>query len=360
METAEPCFDRLVGFGGPSAALYAHSVYESADLPIVDLGTARSSDELRRGLLETGFFYLRDHEISPTLLDGIREETAKFFSLPAPEKQKHAGFMRGFAGFRTEDVESGFGTGEYGGGDLCEKFTLGHEPTDSERAEDPGYYDAAEAQQFFAPNVIPNQEFGRVWSSYFGHMEKLSLRLMAAVRATLDLPADEWKQWLGRPASLMRFLSYPEVSSEKLRMAAHYDDNLLTLLHQSTPANGFSALQVMLPGEDDWRGVEPDDRFFVVNVGDSLMYLTGGRAIATKHRVLNPPGDKIAGGARTSIAFFYLPNWNCPLRPVFPETIDHSLGQARDGFGLEALRDADGTIPYYRLLQRESELGFTK
>jgi len=335
-------------------------VYTSAALPIVDLGRATSSAELRRGLLETGFFYLRDHEISPALLEAVRNETTKFFLLPDLEKQQYTGFMRGFAAFRSEDIESGFGTGEYGGGDLCEKFTLGHEPTPSERAEDPGYYDAPQAQQFFAPNLIPNPEFGRVWRSYFAYMEKLSLRLMEAVRATLGLPPDEWKQWLNRPASVMRFLGYPEIASEELRMAAHYDDNLLTLLHQSTPTNGFSALQVMLPGEDQWRGIEPDDRFFVVNVGDALMYLTGGRAIATKHRVLNPPGDQIAGGARTSIAFFYLPNWNCPLRPVFPDSIDHTLGEARENFGLDTLRDPDGTIPYYRLLQRESDLGFTK
>jgi hypothetical protein len=39
--------------------------------------------------------------------------------------------------------------------------------------------------------------------------------------------------------------------------------------------------------------------------------------------------------------------------------IDHDLGQARDAFGFDALRDADGSIPYYRLLQRESDQGFT-
>jgi len=335
-------------------------VYASADLPIVDLGDGLKSDGLRRGLLETGFFYLRDHEISAALLEAVRDETAKFFSLPVSEKRKYEGFMRGFAALRAEDIESGFGTGEYGGGDLCEKFTMGHEPTAGEQAEAPGYYDDPEARDFFAPNLFPNEEFGRVWRSYFEHMAKLSLRLMDAVRATLGLPPNEWKQSLDRPADILRFLGYPEVASEGLRMAAHYDDNLLTLLHQSTPANGFSALQVMLPGEDQWRSVEPDDRFFVVNVGDSLMYLTGGQAIATKHRVLNPPEDKIAGGARTSIVFFHLPNWNCPLRPIVPDVIDHSLGQAREDFGFDALRDPDGTIPYYRLLQRESALGFNK
>jgi isopenicillin N synthase-like dioxygenase len=332
----------------------------SADLPIVDLGPNLASSALRRGLLETGFFYLRDHEIPAGLLASVRDAATAFFALPLEEKQKYTGFLRGYVAMRAEDTQSGFGTGEYGGGDLCEKYTMGHDPTPADRAENPDYYDAPEAETFFGPNVFPNSEFGRAWNEYFGHMQALSRRLMAAVRATLDLPADSWQHGVDRPADVMRFLHYPEVASEEVRMAAHYDDNLLTLLHQSTPENGFAALQVMLAGDDQWRPVEPDDRYFVVNVGDSLMYLTEGRAIATKHRVVNPPPDQIAGGARTSLVFAHLPNWNCPLRPVVPAVIDHSLGQARDDFGMDALRDPDDTIPYYRLLQRESQRGFTE
>jgi isopenicillin N synthase-like dioxygenase len=333
---------------------------DSADLPIVDLGSSLASDALRRGLLETGFFYLRDHEIPDELLESVREVTAAFYALPLEEKQKHEGFLRGYVALRAEDTESGFGTGEYGGGDLCEKYTMGYDPTAADRGEAPGYYDAPEAGTYFGPNVFPNPDFARVWVEYFGHMQALSRRLMAAVRATLGLPTDAWECGVDRPADVMRFLHYPEVASEGLRMAAHYDDNLLTLLHQSTPENGFAALEVMLPREDVWRPVEPDDRYFVVNVGDSLMYLTEGRAIATKHRVVNPPPEKIAGGARTSLVFAHLPNWNCPLRPVAPAVIDHSLGQARDDFGVDALRDPDGTVPYYRLQQRESQRGFNK
>lgn len=332
----------------------------TADLPIVHLGRDLASDALRRGLVATGFFYLRDHEIPPDLLGAVREQTMRFFARPLAEKRRYEGFLRGFAALRAEDTESGFGTGEYGGGDLCEKYTMGHQPTAAERAADPAYWDAPEAQTFYGENVFPDEEFARVWCSYFAHLQELSRRLMAAVRATLGLPASQWASSVDRPADVLRFLSYPEVESAGPRMAAHYDDNLLTLLHQSRPENGFSALQVMLPGEDVWRSVEPDDRFFVVNVGDSLMYLTGGRAIATKHRVVNPPPERLAGGARTSVVFFHLPNWNCPLRPVVPGPIDHALGQARSAFGMDALRDPDGTIPYYRLLRRESEMGFRK
>ncbi len=335
-------------------------MHATADLPIVDLGPGLVSEPLRRGLLETGFFYLRDHDIPPDLLEAVRSEGRRFFALPAEEKEKYHGFLRGFAALRAEDTESGFGTGEYGGGDLCEKYTMGYEPTVSDRSEAAAYYDAPEAETFFGPNVFPNEDFGRAWLSYFEHMQALSRRLMAAVRAALGLPPDAWKQWLDRPADVLRFLHYPEVVSGGVRMAAHYDDNLLTFLHQSTPENGFSALQVMLPGEGEWRSVEPDDRYFVVNVGESLMYLTEGRALATKHRVVNPPPEKIAGGSRTSTVFAHLPNWNCPLRPLVPEVVDHSLGQARDDFQFDDLRDPDGTIPYYRLLRRESERGFNE
>ena len=288
----------------------------------------------------------------------LRDESLAFFARAPEEKRRYEGFLRGFAALRAEDTESGFGTGEYGGGDLCEKYTMGYEPTASDRAEAPDYYGTEEARTFFDKNVFPSESFARAWLAYFEHMQYLSHRLMAAVRTALGMPPDAWKQWLDHPADVLRFLHYPEIASNGPRMAAHYDDNLLTLLHQSRPTNGFASLQVMLPGESRWRSVEPDDRYFVVNVGDALMYLTEGRAIATKHRVATPPTERISGSARTSAVFFHVPNYDCPLRPIVPSKIDPTLGQARSEFALDDLRDADGCIPYWRLLQREAELGF--
>jgi len=335
-------------------------VHPTADLPVVDLGSETGVDSLRRGLEDTGFFYLVDHEVPSELLEALRDESLAFFARAPEEKRPYQGFLRGFAAVRAEDTESGFGTGEYGGGDLCEKYTMGYEPTAWDRTEEADYYEAEEARTFFDENVFPSEQFGRTWLEYFEHMQRLSRRLMAAVRAALGLPDDSWKQWLDRPADILRFLHYPEIDSDGPRMAAHYDDNLLTLLHQSKPRNGFAALQVMLPGESRWRSVEPDDRYFVVNVGDALMYLTEGRAIATKHRVATPPPERMAGSERTSAVFFHVPNYDCPLRPIVPAGVDRTLGQGRSEFALDALRDPDGSIPYWRLLQREAELGFTR
>ncbi|MDG2050904.1 MAG: 2OG-Fe(II) oxygenase family protein [Myxococcota bacterium] len=157
--------------------------------------------------------------------------------------------------------------------------------------------------------------------------------------------------------SILRFLNYPETSSNSLRMAAHYDDNPLTLLHQSVSENGFDSLQVMLPNETHWPSGPAQDLFFV-NVGEALIYLTEGRVVATKHRVASVPKHLREGSARTSAVFFCAPNWDCGLRPVSPQGVDNELGQMAKGFGLNELRDPDGSIPYYRLQNRAVDRGF--
>ncbi|MAJ62111.1 MAG: hypothetical protein CBC48_20555 [bacterium TMED88] len=193
---------------------------------------------------------------------------------------------------------------------------------------------------------------------YFESLSRTAETLLGAVRQALNLPESEWSEETSRPVSILRFLNYPETSSNSLRMAAHYDDNLLTLLHQSVPENGFDSLQVMLPNETHWRSVPAQDDFFVVNVGEALMYLTEGRVVATKHRVASVPEHLREGSARTSAAFFCTPNWDCGLRPVSPQGVDHELGQMAKDFGLNELRDPDGSIPYYRLQNRAVDRGF--
>ena len=328
-----------------------------ADLPIVDLDQSDRAATLARGLFETGFFHLRDHAIPPELLAAIRSETRSFFRKPMRHKMEFRGTLRGYAALREEHTAAAFGSGESDDGDLCEKFSMGAGPTPAERAAARDYFDAPEAQRFFQPNQFPNPAFAEVWQDYFNHMVGLSERLMMAVRETLGLPAGAWDQLIDKPANLMRFLNYPEVADSAVRMAAHYDDNLLTLLHQSPLDNGFHPLEVMLPGDDVWRSVPADDDLLVVNVGEALMYLSQGRIIATKHRVAATPPEQRHGSARTSIAFFHTPNWNCPLHPVSPRGVDGRLGQNSEEFGRGDLYDPDGSIPYYRLQDRALSRG---
>ena len=330
----------------------------TAELPHVDLSESDYLSSLRRGLCETGFFYLRDSAAGAKRLQDLRAETASFMSGSVEEKARMSQFLRGYAALGSEHTEAGFGTGEYGEGDLCEKYTIGVTPDPEDRRKAPEYYSAPEAQRFFGQNIFPNSDFRQAWLIYFESLSRTAETLLGAVRQALNLPESEWSEETSRPVSILRFLNYPETSSNSLRMAAHYDDNLLTLLHQSVPENGFDSLQVMLPNETHWRSVPAQDDFFVVNVGEALMYLTEGRVVATKHRVASVPEHLREGSARTSAAFFCTPNWDCGLRPVSPQGVDHELGQMAKDFGLNELRDPDGSIPYYRLQNRAVDRGF--
>ncbi len=325
----------------------------TADLPIVDIDDEDPSRELTRGLFETGFFLLRDHVISRDLLDGVRATTLAFLARTEEEKQRLRGSLRGWAPYRSESAPSGYGE-DSDQRDACQKYSMGHSATAEERAADPVYYGNPEAATYLQENVFPNEEMREVWEAYYRRMDRLCGRLLELTRRALGLTPKVWDAVASRPVSVLRFLAYPDQGGG-LRMGAHYDDTLLTVLHQNVPRNGFAALQVMLPGEKQWRSVQPSDDVFVVNVGESLTYISGGRVVATKHRVVAPPPDHAEGSARTSLVHFFLPNWNARLWPAADKTIDSQLTR----FDHPEVREPDGSVLYYKAM-RATLAGLTR
>lgn len=320
--------------------------HPSVDLPLVDLEAEPSGDpELRRGLFETGFFLLRDHVIPRHLLDQVRETTLAFMEKPDEAKRRWHGPMRGWVPFRDESASAGFGYGEAGGeqGDACQKYSMGPIVSRAARAADPARREVPAGAHYFAPNVFPNEEMRAAWEAYYRRMEALCTRMLEAVRIALGLPAASWRALTSDPVSVLRFLDYPDLAGG-IRMGAHLDDTLITVLHQSVPANGFAALQVRLPGEDGWRSVTPSDDVFVVNVGETLTFLSGGRVVATRHRVVAAPPGLAEGSARTSLVYFHLPNWDARMRPA---KWNGPRGQ-RTRFDREELREPDGSVVFYK------------
>ena len=331
----------------------------AVDLPIVDIDDLNPGKELSRGLFETGFFLLRDHVIPRELLDRVRASTLAFLARPEADKQRVRGSLRGWAPYRSESAASGYGE-DSDERDACEKYSMGRQPTAEERAADPAYYGDPEARIYFEDNVFPNAEMEASWTEYYRRMDALSLRLLDLVRRQLGLTPEVWESVASHPMSVLRFLAYPDHSqgpdhASGIRMGAHYDDTLLTVLHQSVPTNGFAALQVMLPGEDEWRSVKPSDDVFVVNIGEALTYISGGRAVATRHRVVGPPSEHRAGSARTSLVHFFLPNWNARLWPAAGKAIDHQLTR----FDHPDLLEPDGSVVYYKAMRATLE-GLTR
>jgi isopenicillin N synthase-like dioxygenase len=104
-----------------------------------------------------------------------------------------------------------------------------------------------------------------------------------------------------------------------------------------------------------WRSIPADDEMFVVSFGQFLTYLSGGKVVSTKHRVASPPENLVKGSARSSVVYFHSPNWNARLQPLVASKMDHNLGQAATNFHLEELIEPDGSLFYYKVLQREVE-----
>jgi isopenicillin N synthase-like dioxygenase len=214
------------------------------------------------------------------------------------------------------------------------------------RASDPTFYDDPVGAWYARDNVFPTDEMRALWEEYYRRVQRVSGKVLDLIRKALGLPDGAWDGVASRPASMLRFQAYPDRGGG-IRMGAHTDDSLLTVLHQSVPESGFAALQVELPGEDTWRSVPPSDDVFVCNVGESLAYLTGGRVLATRHRVIAPPEGRAAGSARTSLVHFFHPNWNAPLRPSLPK----AAGGSSTKFDNPTLREPDGSVPFYRVQQ---------
>jgi len=319
--------------------------HPKADLPIVDLDDPSPGRALERGLFETGFFLLRDHVIPRALLDRVRATTVDFLGRPEEEKQRVRGSLRGWAPYLSESAAAGYGE-DSAERDACEKYSMGSIATAAERAALPAYYCAPEAEVYFEENVFPNDAMKQAWTEYYRRMDALCLRVLDLVRGALGLTPKVWDAVASHPMSILRFLDYPDHAGG-IRMGAHYDDTLLTVLHQSVPKNGFAALQVMLSGEDAWHAVEPSDDVFVVNIGEALTYISGGRAVATRHRVVGPPPELARGSERTSLVHFFLPNWNARLWPAHEKGIDHQLTR----FDRPELQEPDGSVLYYKAME---------
>ena len=84
---------------------------------------------------------------------------------------------------------------------------------------------------------------------------------------------------------------------------AHTDMGTLTVVFSKLPG-----LQALLPGADGWSFIPPREGHAVVNVGDSLRFLSGGVLTSSLHRVV-PPMDSSAKD-KFSVIYFLRPEFD--------------------------------------------------
>ncbi|KAL6854408.1 hypothetical protein ACP4OV_019311 [Aristida adscensionis] len=232
---------------------------------------------------DVGFFYVKGHGISESLMIEVRDVVRKFFQLPYEEKIKIK--MTPQSGYRCLTPIT---PGRYG--DLG-KTLEGHNLW----PEDPSN----------AKALIEN---------YIGLLKDLSRKIMRGIALALGGPVDALEgATAGDPFWACRLLGYPiatEVPEEKRTdtgMGSHTDFGLLTLVNQD---NDMCALEVQ-NHSNEWIDARPIPGTFVCNIGDMLEVWSNGIYQPTVHRAINN-----SPSFRVSIAFFYETNFDTAIEPV--------------------------------------------
>lgn len=327
---------------GPTTAPSARLVVVE-QLPVIDVGPLRELAAAGRGVddplvaataaaidracRDTGFFAITGHGIPMAPLAGLDGAARAFFALPEHEKAQIA-MVHGGRAWRGWFPEGGELTS--GRADRKEGIYFGRELSGDDprvRAEVPLH-----GANLF-PTPVP--ELRPAVLDWIEQMTDLGQTVLQGVALGLGLGADWFLRHVTQdPTVLFRIFRYPAMGAddEGWGVAEHTDYGLLTILaHDGSPG-----LQVR--GEAGWIDVDVAPDVFVVNLGDMLDRMTGGRYRSTPHRVRRPttsrgsvstdaepsgpaPGLVAEDVDRLSFPFFLDPSWDAEVRPM---TLDDS------------------------------------
>jgi isopenicillin N synthase-like dioxygenase len=274
-----------------------------AMIPILDVSRyfAGETDELPRlgGMLRhafenVGFYYLRGHGISRSLIDAAFAECERFHDQPVEKKlavrinEHNIGYMpMGGSIARSSTVNKNTKPS------VNEAFFVRRERT----PDDP---DVIAGKRFRGLNQWPAElpGFRETTLAYMAAMERLGQRLVRIYAVALDLPADYFDAAFEQPNMIQRFTRYPPRPSyedNEFSIAPHTDSGFMTLLAPSA----LPGLSIRLP-DGSWFDAPSDPEAFIVNGGDLLRRWTNDRFLATPHRAINA-----SSRARYAIPFFF-------------------------------------------------------
>lgn len=201
----------------------------------------------------------------------------------------------------------------------------GYTPFGTEHAKDRATADLKEFWQVGRPDAaagVPANAFPATLPSaepvlvgLFSALERVADDLLDALALHLALRPGALRELTVGGNSVLRVIHYPPVGPEvppgAVRAAAHEDINLMTVL----PASTDSGLEI-LDRDGRWLAVQPPPGALIVDTGDMMALLTGGRLPATTHRVVNPSGPDATARSRFSLPYFVHPRPDARLDPL--------------------------------------------
>jgi isopenicillin N synthase-like dioxygenase len=300
-------------------------------ISVIDLGSHR--DEVARQIgsacRDCGFFYVTGHGVDETLQNRLEDASRRFFAQDLNTKLEIE-MSRGGRAWRGYFPVGGELTS--GQPDLKEGIYFGEELSSDNalvKAETP----------LHGPNLFPSTipELRGLVLDYMAAMTQLGHRLMAAISLSLGLDESYFdREYTSDPLILFRIFNYPPASAAGFGVGEHTDYGLLTILRQDDSGG------LQIKAQSNWLDAEPIPNSFVCNVGDMLDRLTGGRYLSAPHRVRNSTGK-----SRMSFAFFFDPNFNAVVKPVFQDA--PAIENRQERWDHASLHDFRGTYGDYLL-----------
>jgi isopenicillin N synthase-like dioxygenase len=287
-------------------------------VPVVDIAALRdpSSDAsaldacaraIDAACRDVGFFCITGHGISPRRLGTLDALAREFFAQPEDVKAAIAMAKGGTAwrGWFAEGTELTAGRP-----DRKEGIYFGTElPDDDPRV--------VAGLPLHGRNQFPDRPEGlrETVLEWIESMTSLGQDVLRGMSIGLGLDADWIREHLTTdPTVLFRIFRYTAVvdDSKDWGVAEHTDYGLITVLaHDGTPG-----LQVRPRGTDEWLDVPGGPEVIVVNLGDMLEAMTGGRYRSTPHRVRRPMPEQVRAGGRLSFPFFLDPGFDVEIAPI--------------------------------------------
>ncbi|CDR43360.1 RHTO0S08e00606g1_1 [Rhodotorula toruloides] len=283
------------------------------ELPVISLARLASTDpaerkalaaEIQDAAINSGFFYISDHGVPQSVIDGVFEQAKEFFALPAEKKMEmdmhNSPAFKGYQPLKGENVDPA------NRGDVHEAWDMGDDSQVMREGKKNG-------NQWPSPTDLP--EFQAKLQRAWDEIMALGKRLFPLFALALDLPEDYFADKLKNPGSTMRILHYPPqfgpMDSKEIGIGAHSDYECFTLLLQH---GDVQALQV-LNGAGEWVEAPPKPGTFVLNIGDQLQLLSNSIFKSTIHRAINRSGVE-----RMSSPFFFGLDYDAVLE-VLPSCV---------------------------------------
>jgi isopenicillin N synthase-like dioxygenase len=299
----------------------ADAVDQHGYVPVISLAGAHDPDrrltlarQLGDALRRSGFYVVVDHDVPRQLFDDFCAAALAFFRLPAEAKSAFGPApgdltRRGWTTRYRAAAGIGLDTEE----DAAESWTMNpYDPT-------LGWRNLVDLEPgvrvgIVHPNRFPPVPGFRAVLPYFAAMESQILTLLALHATDLGLPADYFARLCSESLTNLAANYYPPrqqaPSPDSSCLGPHTDLGIMTALMHS----GQRGLQVIdREHPDRWVPVPNVPDGIVVNAGDELVLVSGGRYRSAFHRVVCHDREE-----RVSVPVFMQPGPGKVVGPACP------------------------------------------